>query len=59
MSNVLVFSGIKEILKDAVGDLEVQEGIPLLVRPEYNSSKSGVLKNVINWVSRPKEWEIL
>lgn len=51
------------------GDLEEQEGIPenamkfrellkdhrgfLICSPEYNSSISGVLKNVIDWASRP------
>lgn len=45
MSNILAF----------LGDLEVQEVVLL----EYNSSKSGVFKNVINWVAAPAEWEIL
>lgn len=51
------------------GDLEAQEGIPpgarkfkdlllahqgiLISSPEYNSSISGVLKNAIDWASRP------
>lgn len=55
------------------GDLEDAEGIPengkklkelflshqglLLALPEYNSSMSGVFKNVIDWVSRPIENE--
>lgn len=55
------------------GDLEANEGIPengtklkelflshqglLLALPEYNSSMSGVFKNVIDWVSRPTENE--
>jgi chromate reductase len=55
------------------GDLEHREGIPknalklkelflsnhglLLALPEYNSSMSGVFKNVIDWVSRPTEDE--
>ena len=54
-------------------DLEAQEGLPLNARklkdlilahqglliasPEYNSSISGVLKNAIDWVSRPDPGE--
>jgi NAD(P)H-dependent FMN reductase len=56
-------------------DLEVQEGIHpnarklkelmlahqglLIASPEYNSSISGVLKNAIDWVSRPEPGEAL
>ncbi len=56
------------------GDLEQQEGLPpnarkikdlmlthqgfLISAPEYNSSISGVLKNIIDWASRPVEGEI-
>ncbi|MFA6237603.1 MAG: NAD(P)H-dependent oxidoreductase [Bacteriovorax sp.] len=55
------------------GDLEASEGIPengkklrdlfrshhalLLALPEYNSSMSGVFKNIIDWVSRPEKAE--
>ncbi len=55
------------------GDLEVKEGIPqnglkfkelllahqglLISSPEYNSSISGVLKNAIDWASRPSPGE--
>ncbi len=55
------------------GDLEAASGIPekaktlkkmmidhdafLISAPEYNSSVSGVLKNTIDWVSRPQEGE--
>lgn len=51
------------------GDLEAQEGIPapvtalkdriaaadglLIVSPEYNNSMPGVLKNAIDWLTRP------
>ena len=51
------------------GDLEAQEGVPevvselkdriaaadglLLATPEYNNSMPGVLKNAIDWLSRP------
>lgn len=53
------------------GDVEEQHGIPaavthlktrtmsadglLIVTPEYNNSLPGVLKNVIDWMSRPAE----
>lgn len=53
------------------GDLEAKEGLPpkakelkeifiahkgfLFSSPEYNSSISGVFKNVIDWVSRPEK----
>lgn len=55
------------------GDLEAKEGIPenakklkkifldhqalLIASPEYNSSISGLLKNTIDWVSRPEPGE--
>lgn len=55
------------------GDLEAREGLPpnakelkqlllahdalLLACPEYNSSITGVLKNAIDWVSRPEPGE--
>ncbi len=55
------------------GDLEQEQGLPedakrlralflehdglLLACPEYNSSITGVLKNAIDWVSRPTEKE--
>ncbi|MFO1519567.1 MAG: NAD(P)H-dependent oxidoreductase [bacterium] len=55
------------------GDLEEKEGLPdnavklkelfkshhgfLISCPEYNSSITGVLKNTIDWVSRPREGE--
>jgi len=55
------------------GDLEAEEGIPanamrfrdmlkahhalLICAPEYNSSISGVLKNAIDWASRPIKGE--
>jgi chromate reductase, NAD(P)H dehydrogenase (quinone) len=55
------------------GDLEAKDGIPenakklkkmmlehqglLISAPEYNSSISGVLKNTIDWISRPEPGE--
>ena len=62
-----VVVGIEQI----VGDLETAEGVPdtarrirelmrdheglLLACPEYNSSITPLLKNTIDWVSRPAE----
>lgn len=55
------------------GDLEAKEGVPenakklkklflenhglLIASPEYNSSISALLKNAIDWVSRPEQGE--
>jgi len=45
-------SGIPETVAKLKDQIAAAEGL-LLVTPEYNSSMPGVLKNAIDWLSRP------
>ena len=46
--------GFPPVVADLRAKIKAADGL-LLATPEYNYSTSGVLKNVIDWVSRPPE----
>jgi chromate reductase len=46
--------GFPQVVTDLRARIKAADGL-LLATPEYNYSTSGVLKNVIDWVSRPPE----
>jgi chromate reductase len=46
--------GFPPVVTDLRARIKAADGL-LLATPEYNYSTSGVLKNVIDWVSRPPE----
>lgn len=45
-------SNVSESVKQAKATVEAADGI-LIVTPEYNRGMPGVLKNAVDWISRP------
>jgi chromate reductase, NAD(P)H dehydrogenase (quinone) len=51
------FEGDKRppVVKQMLADIEAADGL-VLCAPEFNHSIPGVLKNAIDWASRPARW---